>query len=363
MKLQPKITLELILIFICCAQGSSSQTGLFKIYKLNLIWSKAQHSLGPGKLKDLKTDLIKHETEELLLKRMKSHNQDKDGMFEASVRKKLLSILRKYSLERYYDDIHPPVDREHDFKQRNLKKGTLDAPNSSKLTFRDKKLDKLWKKAEQTGFTQEQLMVLHEELQHHQDKIDDHYETMNELDHRSDKDSNNANSENSIENDSDGALRKRPSPASKFQESESEKKTRLESNTQQALREKHSEIKRDLDKIHRDVIAAKLNHDGPFEESHVNELWVAATKGNFSKNELESLREELKHYETRMKKLQHFQAQLERDEIIIKKGVSSREEDDNETKHIKKRVKELTAKVDKTRRGIEQRIYNKRDDL
>lgn len=45
----------------------------------------------------------------------------------------------------------------------------------NKSLFKDKKLNKLWQKAETAGFTQEELLALKEEFNHHQDKIDQYY--------------------------------------------------------------------------------------------------------------------------------------------------------------------------------------------
>lgn len=45
----------------------------------------------------------------------------------------------------------------------------------NKSLFKDKKLNKLWDKAEMAGFSKDELAALHEEFQHHQDKIDQYY--------------------------------------------------------------------------------------------------------------------------------------------------------------------------------------------
>lgn len=333
----------------------------FRINKLNLVWNKAQHSLGPSKLKDLKNDLTKHEVDELTLKKMKSHNQDKEGLFEASVRKKLLTILSKYKLERYYDDIHPKIDTEHDLKRENLDRAKIESSNTLhklKGTFRDKKLDKLWRKAELSGFTQEELMVLHEEFQHQQEKLDEHYDTMNLIEEEMDaKARETERTENSIEDETDVKSHKR-------EESPSEKKNRLDLNANQVLKEKYGDIKRNIDKLQKRIASGKVDEkNGPFEEPPVNELWLAAVKGNFTTDELESLKEELQHYEVRIKKLKHFQVQLERDEIAGVKKVKSEREDDNETKHLRTRVKELSHSVNKIHSSIESKIFNNHDEL
>lgn len=48
--------------------------------------------------------------------------------------------------------------------------------------FKDKKLNHLWSKAETSGFTSEELAALKEEFMHHQNKIDQYYELLNDLD-------------------------------------------------------------------------------------------------------------------------------------------------------------------------------------
>lgn len=343
----------------------------FKINKLNLIWTKAQHSFGPGKLKDLRNDLTKHEFDELTLKKMKAHNQDKDGLFEAAVRKKLLSTMSKYSLERYYDDIYQPIETEHDRKKDNLKAVTEKPKNKDvktdshlKITFKDKRLDKLWKKAEQSSFTQEQLMLLHEEFQHQQDKLDEHYEALNMIEEGLDRKMREGDKwENSIESTIGESDKKKLIKESKMKETPNDKKTRLDVNVQQSLNEKYSYIKRDIDKLHKKIISGQIGDDGPFEENAVNNLWKAASDANFTTEELESFKEELEHYQNRIKKLKSYEVQFERNKIRDFKETSPGAEIDPETKHLRKRVKELTHKVDKTHRNLEERIAKKRDEL
>lgn len=343
-----------LVILVCLAGRVPADGELFKINKLNLVWSKAQHSLGSTKLKDLKHELTKHEIEELALKKMKAHNQDKDGLFEATTRKKLLTILAKFSLERYYDDLHPPSDKENSAKKSNLDKVKGDSSENvdQKPTFRDKKLDRLWRKAEQSGFTQEQLMILYEEFEHQQDKLNEHYDTMNHLEQEIERKSKGSDlDENSIE---EGL------PIT--QETAEEKKLRLDANIHQSLKDKYGDIKKNYEKLRSKIVDRAIELvDGPFEEDQVNKLWLAAQNANFSEKELESLKDELAHFETRIKKLKHFENQLERDRIGAKDTFSSL--DDHELKHVQKRVTELNKKVEKSQKSLEKKIENKRDEL
>lgn len=52
----------------------------------------------------------------------------------------------------------------------------------NKSIFKDKKLNMLWSKAEASGFTSEELAALREEFHHHQDKIDQYYDLLNNID-------------------------------------------------------------------------------------------------------------------------------------------------------------------------------------
>lgn len=348
-----------IVITIFVIHSKTAQDELFKINKLNLVWTKAQHSLGTNKLKDLKNDLAKHELDELNLKKMKAHGNDKDGLFEAAVRKRLLSIMTKYSLERYFDDIHTSYDGDGNKTNPNEAKIDHQKLPDSVPIFRDTKLDKLWKKAEKSGFTQEQLMILHEEFQHQQDKLDEHYETMNMINDELDKNIKNGDKlENSIENNPET----RRSAKIDRKEASTNKKARLDENIHQHLKDKHSDIKKGYEKLHNKIATGAIDEATPFEEESVNKLWSNVLQYNFSGDELESLKEELRHYETRIKKLKHFQNQLERK--LGSKESSSYAEEDEETKHIKKRVEELSLKVGKSHKTIEKRIQqNKRDEL
>lgn len=47
--------------------------------------------------------------------------------------------------------------------------------------FKDKKLNRLWEKAELAGFTTEEMTALKEEFEHHQDKIDVYYNLLENL--------------------------------------------------------------------------------------------------------------------------------------------------------------------------------------
>lgn len=91
-------------------------------------------------------------------------------MKEAELRKKLLNIMSMYNLLDQADDINNP-SKARPFKPLN----EASDKHINKSLFKDKKLNKLWQKAETAGFTQEELLALKEEFGHHQDKIEQYY--------------------------------------------------------------------------------------------------------------------------------------------------------------------------------------------
>ena len=66
-------------------------------------------------------------------------------------------------------------------------------------------------------------------------------------------------------------------------------------------------LKEDYDRLHR--LATNANPT-EFVEPKVRGLWKLAQEADFNNDELESLRQELHHYEKRMEKLHHLKAEV-----------------------------------------------------
>jgi hypothetical protein len=82
-------------------------------------------------------------------------------------------ILNSFALIEFFED-----DAKSDKEPHHHK----DADNHiNKSLFKDKKLNKLWEKAEKSGFNEKELKALKEEFVHHQDKIDEYYMLMESL--------------------------------------------------------------------------------------------------------------------------------------------------------------------------------------
>lgn len=123
-------------------------------------------------MKSLFTELKIQDKEELTWKQSGGQHKDKDGLKEAELRKKLVGIMSTYGLLEHFDDTQDPEK----YKHHKAYSGPVENTNyKNKSLFKDKKLNKLWEKAEISGFTPEELNALKEEFMHHQEKVDMYY--------------------------------------------------------------------------------------------------------------------------------------------------------------------------------------------
>lgn len=95
----------------------------------------------------------------MALKKLRSEKQDKDGLKEREIRNKLEMLLDKYGLTDLLDQ-DPKKSNDVD---ENV--------NHHKQLFKDKNLDKLWTKALQSKFSDEELKILKEEFQHYEEEL------------------------------------------------------------------------------------------------------------------------------------------------------------------------------------------------
>lgn len=154
----------------------------YRVAKLNLLWSKAVHRLTEPKLKSLFTELKIHDKEELAYKHQKSEKPKdyNDGLKEAELRHKLTGIMSTYDLLEVMDldDINnPDVYQKHKPYEGKVKSDNY----KNKSLFKDKKLNKLWERAEIGGFSPEELQTLKEEFLHHEEKVDLYYSLLEKM--------------------------------------------------------------------------------------------------------------------------------------------------------------------------------------
>lgn len=314
----------------------------FRMAKLNLLWTKAQSRLTEPKLKSLFSELKVHDKEELNFKKVKAEGKDKDGLLEADMRKRLVGIMSSYGLLEHFDDVsNPQKHRDHEPASGKVK-------YMNKSLFKDKKLNKLWEKAETSGFTPEELNILRQEFEHHQEKVDQYYSVLNDV-QMGDQDATRKNSvDTKLEhlNEIDQA-----------EEGDDITKDYLSKVNQ--LRDKHREIRDDYDRLYRLAMSGPDSRE--FVEPKVQGLWNIAIKANFTPDELDSIRVELSHYEKRLLKLRRMHVDAALEEELKKK---SKDLDKLSAAEITEdMIKKQTRKVAKLHLDIESRIAARHSEL
>lgn len=251
------------------------------------------------KLKSIYTELKIHDKEELNWKQSQGQHKDKEGLKEAELRKKLIGIMSTYDLLQHFDETQDPEA----VKQHSPFEGSVKNYENKSL-FKDKKLNRLWEKAEVAGFTPEEMSLLKSEFFHHQEKLDLYY---NLLDGVTKPTQRNA-AKNAVDEDEHEAYNEIRG------EQEEEEKNHLPEHQvhndihlgAQLLREKHRDLKDSIDRLER--ITAKGPNSQEFVEPKVQGLWRIAAASNFTNDELQSLKIELLHYESRLLKLRRMNA-------------------------------------------------------
>ncbi|XP_076074984.1 alpha-2-macroglobulin receptor-associated protein-like isoform X1 [Mytilus galloprovincialis] len=290
------------------------QSSPFRMNKINQIWHKASKRLKGHMLADLYADLKIQDGLELQLKRLKSEDMDKGGMKEAEVRIKLRDIVNKYNLQ---DVIHIPDVT-----------GTNEAfSNDIPPDFKDKKLQKLWEKAGDSGFSDEEMENLKKEFWHQQLKLDEYdllkdgFKSISDLD--------------MIDNSLDG-----------FNYDKKNKN----------LKSMNKDIKDGYENLA--TLGSKKHFEDDeleFKDKRVYELYAMARKSNMTEAELQSFMEELRHFEHRIDKHEYL-----KEEVQIAENVLGRETKDGEMpqKHVllKQKANEYGSKVKKYHAELQKKV-------
>ncbi|XP_031640987.1 alpha-2-macroglobulin receptor-associated protein [Contarinia nasturtii] len=302
----------------------------FRMEKLNLIWVKAQQRLTEPKLQSLYTQMKTQDKEEIQYKQ-NSKDNDKDGSQAAKLRKKLIGIMRAYNLLEYGD---------HD---KNIKPGKYDKhyDNNKVSTFKDKKLNKLWNKAEMAGFTVDELNELKKEFSHYDEKVEMYYKLLDNIDETIKK-----RYENTVNQDELDFF-------NEVVEEEVKDDHREYVDNANKLRDKHRDLKDTYDRLEQKTAQGR-NRD-QFIDPKVIHLWNTALQSNFTASELAALKEELFHFETKLLKLSHLYAEqaLGNEKLKNKKDKKATEKND----HMEKNIKKHARKVEKLQESIEKQVY------
>ncbi|XP_059701238.1 alpha-2-macroglobulin receptor-associated protein isoform X2 [Haemorhous mexicanus] len=122
------------------------------------------------------------------------------------------------------------------------------------------------------------------------------------------------------------------------------------------------EFKHHKEKIREyNILLETVSRTEEFEEPRVIDLWDMAKSANFTEKELESFREELKHFEAKIEKHHHYQKQLEISHQKLKHVEETGDKDHlnrNKEKYamLQEKTKELGYKVKKHLQDLSSRI-------
>lgn len=305
----------------------------FRIAKLNQVWEKAiRMQLSPVRQAELHSDLKIQEKDELQWKKIKAEGLDENGEREAKLRRNFNVILAKYGMDGKKDT--RPLETNN-LKDHDVKEGD---------GFEDPRLDKLWNQAKTSGkFTEEEMLSLKREFQHHKDKIYEYNIVMDTV--------------------------------SRTEEVHKNVIAPLEGDVKEhELHQRHTDLKQKMRDLNqgferlRKLSSQGFSQDSEFREPRVIELWEAARRANLSDDELDSLKEELRHFETKVEKHSHYAEQLElsHQKLLHVEALGDQEHiQRNQDKHrslaektremgykMKKHMQDLTGKI--SRQGVDR---------
>ncbi|GFR95211.1 alpha-2-macroglobulin receptor-associated protein [Elysia marginata] len=258
--------------------------------KVNLLWAKGKKKLSSAKLADLYAELSVHDKYEGHLKKMRAANKDEDGTLEAKVLKSYTQIVEHFGLEEPGKRklTNPtPFDEE-------------DMEMEKETQFEDTKLQSMWRAAQQAGFSKKDLIMLKEEFQHQQMRINEFSFLVQELGGNPDL----LEDEDPFENNVSPLLTKETLTAQELKEREL------------VIRENHTVVKEGYEKLET-LLSTVTAPEPAFQDNRVYKLWAMAKKTDWSQRELDSFKEELKHFEHRLSKLTYYKDQLEQSEDAI----------------------------------------------
>jgi len=289
----------------------------FRMSRVNLLWEKARRAgLAEGKLERLYSKLKVQDKDELTMKKLKTEGGDKDGIKEAEVRRKFALLMEEFGLG-------GEVVHEKEVEP-------------TKALFRDKKLTRLWEKAEKSGLNSEELTALQEEFRHHQRKVDE-YHMLLEMAGEDD-----GKRLNDIQRELDMDV--------------------FDIRDTNEYHKKGKALKRDYERLHR--LATNQPVESPFNEPKVAGLWKLALESKFEPEELASLRQELAHYETRLEKMHFLQAELKL--VDERHGGKFGPDDDDKTEGrgiMDRKLEKHISHVSKLHETLEGRIIARRNEL
>lgn len=266
------------------------------------------------KLQSLYTQMKIVDKEEIQYKQA-DRQTDSDGVIAAQLREKLIGIMRSYNLLDYDND-HNKYGKAEKYEKYGKDKKS-DYYNNKVGTFKDKKLNRLWDKAEVAGFTPDELDNLKKEFTHYEQKLEVYYKIFDDLDEKI-KDRSLSKYFSLVGfylelltlieitpfidtvNEEEFDIYNEVVPDDQLKDAHKEYMAHANE-----LREKHRDLKDSFEHLEKKSMGRGRRE---FIEPKVIGLWNKALESNFTAKELAALKEELFHFESRILKLSHLYA-------------------------------------------------------
>ncbi|GAU97552.1 hypothetical protein RvY_08827 [Ramazzottius varieornatus] len=326
----------------------SSGSAKFRTAKLAAVWEKAQKRLNIDDQRDVFDDLQELDKEEITLKRVRHDGGDKNGDIAASLRDKLHALLERYDL---LTPLHDPVETKSKKTSRDPSPSFTPPP----AVFSDKKLNKLWAKAQKAGFSEADLRTLHTEFEHHQQKLDEYRNIYDAEPSGTDQDANDVKWERLSDDLTPEEREAMDLPPLKPSADDTVK---VDSAIRNIVKG-YSALKNKVTGIPAEPTM------GDFVESKVETLWKSALQAGFSRDELLSLRNELHHFERKLQKQRNIEAGIQdmdsgkyEQDVYAKRGERSDEHVD-----LNQKAKHHASRIDSMHRDFERRIDSRHNEL
>ncbi|XP_028406537.1 alpha-2-macroglobulin receptor-associated protein-like isoform X2 [Dendronephthya gigantea] len=294
----------LVSAFFSISRSSNTEkNNPFRMGRVNIVWQKAkQLLLSQEKLDALYVELERQDSDEIKWKHQKQDGKDNLGEAEAIIRRNLMNIMERYGLlgagEEGRD--HIETNRAHD---SSFKK--------------DERLEKLWEHAKnEAQFSKEELEKLREELTHHHDKWKQYRDLVGIVSAHKDR-QNNIVGKNIPHEEAFSKL-------------------------QEEMNMKCREVDSSYCRLKKKVLSGAPNEE--FQDHRVRDLWKRAQVQGYSEEELDIMKEELRHFDNRIAKHDDLQEQLDVAEDMLNNGQD----------HIKPKFEKLTEKVNEHREYIKK---------
>ncbi|XP_059173723.1 alpha-2-macroglobulin receptor-associated protein-like [Physella acuta] len=295
----------------------ASQERPFRMLKINLLWEKAKKKLSSVKLADLYADLVIQDKQEAHLKKVKADKLDKDGSLEAKVLTSYQRIVDQYGLTEFYSNNEIP---KHKWNEKDTE-------------FRDPKLQSMWRRAEEAGFSEKDLNMLKEEFMHQQMKIEEYDFVHRELDN--------------VANPNDNTI-DREQKNLDYSETESEERKAAKKKAKKELNYGYIRLEH--------LTSSLMSEEPMFKDARVHKLWALAKKTNWTEEELNSFKGELKHFEHRLLKQDYYKEQLEMSQEALKSSSHEGGEILEKHQHLEEKHKLINTRVNKFHSELQSRL-------